>query len=117
VADYTELFAALREHGSLRKACRDLSVSRSAFLDAVANDSALADQYAREKQHGIDAMMEDLIDKDIEDAAKDRLEWDRKRWHASKLAPRKYGDKLDVTSGGERLNGDLAAWMDARRAD
>lgn len=28
---------------------------------------------------------------------------DARKWKASKLAPKKYGDKLDVTSGGEKM--------------
>jgi terminase small subunit-like protein len=30
---------------------------------------------------------------------------DARKWKASKLAPKKYGDKLDVTSDGEKLSG------------
>lgn len=32
-----------------------------------------------------------------------RLRVDSRKWLASKLAPKKYGDKLDVTSDGEKL--------------
>jgi len=32
-----------------------------------------------------------------------RLQVDAYKWLASKLAPKKYGDKLDVTSGGEKI--------------
>lgn len=44
------------------------------------------------------------------DAGLGRLKLDADRWYLSKLAPKKYGDKLDLTSAGERLNwGDRAA--------
>jgi hypothetical protein len=32
-----------------------------------------------------------------------RLMLDARKWQASKLAPKKYGDKLDVTSNGETM--------------
>jgi hypothetical protein len=99
--DYEALFEALEEHGNLSKACRDLGIVRPTFLLHCDKDKDLADKYARCKQRGLDKMMEDLIDKEINDPAKDRLEWDRKRWHASKLFPKQYGDKQLVGSDPE----------------
>jgi hypothetical protein len=96
--DYTKLIEQLAEHGNLSKACRDLGLVRTTFLLACDNDPALADKYARAKKHGIDRTMEELLDSPIEDAAKDRLDWDRKRWHASKLFPKQYGDKQLIGS-------------------
>ena len=32
-----------------------------------------------------------------------RLQVDVRKWMAGKLAPKKYGDKLDVTSAGEKI--------------
>lgn len=99
----TDIPAILQEvenHGNLSKACRDLGVSKSTFLDAVKADSDLADRYARAKQAGIDTMMEELLDAEIKDPSVSRLEWDRKRWHASKLFANKYGDKLDLAHSG-----------------
>ena len=32
-----------------------------------------------------------------------RLRVDTRKWLLSKLIPKKYGDKIDVTSGGERI--------------
>lgn len=76
--------------------------------------------HAREKQadflcHQIvdisDNSSEDIIITDDgkklfngEFAARSRLRVDARKWVASKLAPKKYGDKTDITSGGEPLN-------------
>lgn len=35
--------------------------------------------------------------------ARSRLRVDSRKWIASKLKPKKYGDKMDVTSGGEQI--------------
>lgn len=40
--------------------------------------------------------------------ARTRLQIDARKWKASKLAPKKYGDKLDVTSAGEVLKSSIA---------
>ena len=35
---------------------------------------------------------------------RDRLRVDARKWALSKMNPKKYGDKVDVTSGGEKIN-------------
>lgn len=37
--------------------------------------------------------------------SRSKLRVDARKWKASKLAPKKYGDKLDVTTGGEKMKG------------
>lgn len=41
------------------------------------------------------------VDQDVIQRSKLRV--DTRKWAMSKLAPKKYGDKLDLTSGGEKL--------------
>lgn len=41
------------------------------------------------------------VDHDVIQRSKLRV--DTRKWAMSKLAPKKYGDKLDLTSGGEKL--------------
>lgn len=36
-----------------------------------------------------------------------RLMIDARKWKASKLAPKKYGDKLDLTTGGEQISANI----------
>jgi hypothetical protein len=75
------------------------------------------EQYARAKQEAADAMAEDILT--IAEVTVDmvqqnptvagpmvqaqRLHIDTKKWLMSKLQPKKYGDKLDVTSDGKQL--------------
>lgn len=40
---------------------------------------------------------------EFDNVARSRLEVDALKWQASKLAPKKYGDKLDVTTQGEKI--------------
>jgi len=66
----------------------------------------LAVQYARAKRTQLEAMAEDIVDigrDDTIDPADKRIRIDSMKWLLSKLIPRTYGDKLDVTSDGAAL--------------
>lgn len=83
-------------------------------------------QYARAKQESADAMAEELLDI-VDDARNDymednydkgrtpgytlngeniqrsKLRSDTRKWLMAKMKPKVYGDKVDITSGGEKL--------------
>ena len=40
---------------------------------------------------------------DVETPARSRLRVDTRKWYLSKIMPKKYGDKLDVTTDGKEL--------------
>lgn len=84
------------------------------------------DQYARAKQEAADAMAEDLIDiaddgtndwiemydkegnqigwkLNQEHVQRSKLRVDTRKWLMAKMKPKKYGDKLDLTTDGEKL--------------
>ena len=44
--------------------------------------------------------------------SRSKLRVDARKWKASKLAPKKYGDKVDLTSGGEKLEVTVIRWGD-----
>lgn len=85
-----------------------------------------SEQYAKAKEEGVDALVEELLDiaddgsndwMEINDEdnpgykfngehyQRSRLRIDTRKWIASKLKAKKYGDKLDVVSDGEKLEG------------
>ena len=83
----------------------------STFLRWVSEDEKLADQYAHARAILLEHLSEDLIDKadeavgvtnsgttDTGAVAKQRLQVDTRKWLLSKLAPKKYGDRVDHTS-------------------
>ena len=62
--------------------------------------------YAHAKGDQLQAMAEDIVDianDDSLDANDKRIRIDTRKWLLSKLMSKTYGDKLDVTSGGEAL--------------
>ena len=62
--------------------------------------------YARAKQQQLESMAEDIVDisnDDALDANDKRIRIDTRKWLLSKLIPKTYGDKIDVTSDGKAL--------------
>lgn len=81
-------------------------------------------QYTRAKEEASDALIEEMIDiaddgsndfmtitkgdisyevENKEVTNRSRLRVDTRKWIASKLKPKKYGDKVDLTSGGDKI--------------
>lgn len=62
-------------------------------------------QYARAREHQADAKFDEAWEiaqkATPENVAVARLQIDTIKWQASKLVPKKYGDKLDVNHGGD----------------
>jgi len=104
----------MREGKSLRQASKMAGVARQTFLDWVDKDQELSGQYARARSDMIDKIADDIMtiaDEDLiptgegkVDSAmvqKQRLRVDTRKWLLSKMAPKKYGDKLEL-SGDEQ---------------
>lgn len=103
-----EVLAQMHEGASLRTSCRLAGVPASTFLTWVSKDSSLAEQYAHAREILIEHMAEDLLqisDEPVQPnamgstdsgaVAKQRLQVDTRKWLLSKLAPKKYGDKVE----------------------
>jgi len=65
----------------------------------------LSARIVRARERGLDYIAAEAVAnaKKATDAATGRLAFDADRWYLSKLAPKRYGDKIDVTSNGEAL--------------
>jgi hypothetical protein len=104
------VMAAVASGMSLRSASKETGVPVQTFLDWCTADPDLAGQYARARDTMIDAMVDEtmrLADEppstnpitgaiDSASVAKQRLQVDTRKWLLSKLAPKKYGDRLEV---------------------
>lgn len=112
----------LAEGESLRSICRDDGMpARSEVFKRLAADKAFADQYARAREFGIEAMADDLSEisddgrndwmerhgerdpgwvVNGENVQRSKLRVDTRKWMLSKLAPKKYGDKLALEHSG-----------------
>lgn len=106
----------------LDHANRDILPAYVTFLDWVSEDDELAKQYARAMEVRADKIFDEIIEiadesnndvtigddgklhVDGETVSRSRLRVDARKWALSKMMPKKYGDKLDVTTDGEKLN-------------
>lgn len=93
---------------SLRKSCEAAGVSTGSFLRWVDEDKGLAEQYTRARARLLDVQAEELEEIGDQAAGADsavtvaglRLKSDNRKWLLSKLAPKKYGDKLQTEHSG-----------------
>lgn len=111
---------AISEHNMSLRSALELSDTppKSTFLDWVAKDKQMSDQYARAIEQRTDNLFEELIEiaEDRDDVqytdeegnirvdngavqAK-RLEIDTKKWALSKMNPKKYSDKINIGLSG-----------------
>ena len=126
-----EICSQLAEGYSLRTVCssEDMPSKTTVFRWlSLSNDAEWAsdfrDQYARAKQEAADAMADELLDI-VDDGTNDWMEINRggykstivdqeavqrsklraetRKWLMSKMKPKKYGEKLDLTSDGKRI--------------
>lgn len=111
VTKYTEELAIricdeLMDGRSLRQIClQDDMPDRTTVMRWMASDEAFASKCAHARVLQAD-LMDDMIlevanNCNSETAAADRVKISAYQWRASKLSPKKYGDKLDVEHTGD----------------
>lgn len=108
----------IEEGASLRSILRrDDMPSQRTFFEWLKDDEEKVKQYARAVDIRTELKFESIEADYMEEPQRDaktgkidtgwvqlqRLKIDAKKWELGKLKPRKYGDKLDVTSAGEKL--------------
>lgn len=110
----------LAEGMSLRAICRlgagenDTFPSEAAVRQWVIDDrEGFAAQYTRSREIGLDCRADALIEdaKQAKDAALGRLAFDADRWYLSKLAPKRYGDKLQAEVSGADGGPIAVTWL------
>lgn len=108
---------------ALRNVLKDENMpSTQTFYKWIDEDLEKSKQYARACEVRADAIFDEIIDiadesygdkktlengteiMDSEFVARSRIKIDARKWIASKLNPKKYGDKTDITSLGEKIN-------------
>lgn len=93
-----DICKALAEGKSLRSICRAEGMPTEATVRMWAADDreGFYSQYTRARDIGLDCVADEVFE--IADGGKDhqrdRLRFDARRWYLSKLAPKRYGDKI-----------------------
>jgi hypothetical protein len=103
---------------SMREVCRmDGMPDHGTVIRWMRDDAALATRYARARMAQADVLfdrmeaVEEAVSAGTMDSHAARVVLDSMRWRASKLAPKVYGDRLDVQVSDTRISisGALAA--------
>ena len=105
-----KVLESMRGGLSTFKSCAAAGVSHSTFIRWADEDAELANNYARAREDLIERMAQevlDLSDKDVGETSDGKKDWaaiqkhklqvDTRKWLLSKLAPKKYGEKLEVS--------------------
>lgn len=104
------VFAGMRSGMSALKSCAKIGLSQSCLNDWLNADPDLAADYARARSDLIEFYADQTMkiadepvaltaDGKIDTGAvqKQRLQVDTRKWLLSKMAPKKYGDKIEVS--------------------
>jgi hypothetical protein len=111
----------IAEGESLRSICADEDMpDKKTVLRWLRKDEEFRAHYAQAREDQAEHLLDEIFqiaddttnDTEYGDAgpkantewiSRSRLRVDTRKWAMSKLAPKKYGEKLDVTSGGEKV--------------
>ena len=104
---------AMHDGMSLRKACIEAGISAATFVRWCDESESLAKQYVCAREACIDKIADEIIEisdeavpttsqgsLDSAAVAQNRLRVDSRKWLLSKLAPKKYGDKIETVHSG-----------------
>ena len=100
--DYTDLISTeicgqISEGNSLRSICKSNKMpSCSTVFLWLRHHPEFSEQYARAREEQADAIADECLDiaANEPDVQRARLKIDARKWFASKMKPRKYGDKI-----------------------
>jgi len=117
--DFEKVIENVSNGMALRLACEGI-ITRQGFLQGI-EKHALVDRYARAMTNRADVIFEEILsisddgsNDTYEDAdgnvtlnydhiQRSRLRVDSRKWMLSKMLPKKYGDKLDLTSDDKQI--------------
>jgi hypothetical protein len=105
--------------------CKANGLNPKSFYEWIKNDEALSNIYTRARESQADYLVDEMIEiaddtrkdtkqiftsdgiaietEDKEWTGRVRMMLDTRKFIASKLRPKKYGDKLDLTTDGEKI--------------
>lgn len=104
----------MRDGLSAFKSCQAAGVPQSTFNRWVDADAKLAEDYARAREDLIERMANEVLelaDSEVPETGDGKRDWqaiqqrklqvDSRKWLLSKLAPKKYGDRLELAGDKE----------------
>ena len=105
----TRICERIAKGESVRKIVKDKKMPTTSMIFRWLLDKdkkEFREQYEEARNVQAETMFEELIeiaDAKKKDVMRDRLRVDTRKWYLSKVLPKKFGDKLDLTTGGKKL--------------
>lgn len=106
---------------SASAACRMARIHISTFSDWCAKDAELARRYARARSIMLDAKADELEEIGVLAAQSApeyvqglRLQSDNRKWYLSKLAPKRYGERVEIAGDNDNPLQVLVSQMSSR---
>jgi hypothetical protein len=112
-----QVIEMIREQGlSLRQACLKVNVPNNSMLDYMAIDTRLIEHYSHAMEARADLLAENMLEKTRDRSndmytdkdgnlrpnpvavQRDRLIADKEQWYISVVAPKKYGNQLNINA-------------------
>ena len=97
------VISAIEQGKSLRSAAKLAGIaSETSIRKLVVKDAAFGAQYTQARDLGLDTMADEMLA--LVDCATPeqvnvaKLQFEARRWYLSKLAPKRYSDKLDLSA-------------------
>jgi hypothetical protein len=104
----------MRKPMSLRRACLEVGINHTTVMNWRRDNEDFANQYMKTRLDQVEAYVDEVIDISDQATPEDfqvaRLRTDKRQWYASKVAPKLYGDKLQVD---QTVQGSLEMFMDS----
>lgn len=104
----TDICARIAEGESVRSIAKDpeMPMASTIHLWVLEDREGFSEQYAEAKQIGAEVESEEMdeIAKEHEDIQRAKLIIDTKKWNLSKKMPKRFGDKMDLTSDHKPLS-------------
>lgn len=107
----TEIAKRISKGESIKRICKadDMPSPATIFTWLLDEDKKVfLDQYEKAMNAKAEMMFDELLeiaDKEGKDVMRARLRIDTRKWYLSKVLPKKFGEKLDLTSGGDKIGG------------
>lgn len=93
---------------TIREIAKEIGCSAGHVLTIVTKDEQSEKQYARAREAAADLFETDIIEACIAStpatAASDRVKIDGFKWVAGRRSPKRYGDKMDLTSSDKSMS-------------
>ncbi len=118
---FNSIIKFVSEGNSLKESCDKARLDKSTFYRWIKDDKEKSDMYAHAREDRADLLFEEILEiadesaKDIyedkdgnkkvdhESIQRSRLRVEARKWVLSKMQPKKYGDKVDLTSDGDKI--------------